>query len=44
MPELIFVLGILGFIVLSGMALITFVLNLLVHAMKKYSEEEFPFE
>lgn len=44
MPELLFILGILGFIVLVGITAITLVLNLLVYAMKRYSEEEFPFE
>jgi hypothetical protein len=34
MPELLFALGILGFLFLAGMGIITWLLNTLVNALK----------
>lgn len=35
MPEIVFALGILGFLFLAGMGIITWLLNVLVKALKE---------
>lgn len=41
MPELVFALGILGFLFIAGMAIVTWLLNTLVTALKKEDDNSF---